>query len=256
MYLQQPCAALHAVVAGPAPCAVPPGPRHRRPRPAPHPLQVGFPQQVFWQGMLALGQASVQVAAGLGLQVGPAEDAQLWDDFMAAGLRHERRLAAGPCQRGDGEALLPVLIVDAALLEAGTPQAAPHLRQALAETAELAALLLRCLEALPEAQAAAQLELAQAAAARSCANLACAQLELPGGPAAGQGEHSRRCSGCRAAWYCDEACSRADWKSAQALPSHKRVCKQLAEARQAARQQAAQQQQHAGSGRGSAGGPG
>ena len=45
----------------------------------------------------------------------------------------------------------------------------------------------------PEQEAADQLELAQAAATRSCAYLRCANLGGGGGPAAGQGEGSQRC---------------------------------------------------------------
>ncbi len=45
----------------------------------------------------------------------------------------------------------------------------------------------------PKAQPAAALELAQAAAARSCAYLRCANLGGEGGPAAGQGAGSLRC---------------------------------------------------------------
>ena len=44
-----------------------------------------------------------------------------------------------------------------------------------------------------EAQPAAALEAAQAAAARSCAYLRCANLGGEGGPAAGQGAGSQRC---------------------------------------------------------------
>ncbi len=45
----------------------------------------------------------------------------------------------------------------------------------------------------PEAPPAAALELAQAAAARSCAYLRCANLGGEGGPGAGQGAGSQRC---------------------------------------------------------------
>lgn len=45
----------------------------------------------------------------------------------------------------------------------------------------------------PEQQAEAALEVAQAAAARSCAYLRCSNLVAEGGPAAGQGEGSMRC---------------------------------------------------------------
>ncbi|PRW59997.1 Zinc finger MYND domain-containing 19 Q7TSV3 [Chlorella sorokiniana] len=80
----------------------------------------------------------------------------------------------------------------------------------------------------PEAQAAAALELAQAAAARSCAYLRCANLGGEGGPAAGQGVGSQRCSACRAVWYCGTACSHADWRA-----GHRRVCRALGVARAA-----------------------
>ena len=46
-----------------------------------------------------------------------------------------------------------------------------------------------------------QLQQAQAAAQRSCAYLRCANAALQGGPAAGQGEGTLRCSSCRVAWY-------------------------------------------------------
>lgn len=80
---------------------------------------------------------------------------------------------------------------------------------------------------LPEQQAAAQLEATQAAATRSCAYLRCANLGGSGGPAAGQGEGSKRCSRCRSVRYCGTACSHADWQA-----GHRRMCKVLAEARQ------------------------
>ena len=79
--------------------------------------------------------------------------------------------------------------------------------------------------------AAARLELAQAASARSCAYLACSNLGGEGGPAAGQGIGSRRCGQCRAVWYCGTTCSHADWCAG----GHRRVCKALAAARQAAK---------------------
>ncbi|KAI7839143.1 hypothetical protein COHA_007146 [Chlorella ohadii] len=87
----------------------------------------------------------------------------------------------------------------------------------------------------PEAQPAAALELAQAAAARSCAYLRCANLGGEGGPAAGQGDGSLRCSACHVVWYCGTACSHADWRA-----GHRRVCKELGAAR-AAEQERQQQ---------------
>ena len=43
-------------------------------------------------------------------------------------------------------------------------------------------------------------------------------------------------SACRAVWYCGIACSHADWREG----GHRRMCKALAAARQAAKQQARQ----------------
>ena len=96
----------------------------------------------------------------------------------------------------------------------------------------LAAALLRWWRR-PQQEEADRLELAQAAATRSCAYLACANLGAEGGAGAGEGVGSKRCSGCRAVWYCGTACSHADWRAG----GHRRVCKALAAARQAARQQ-------------------
>jgi hypothetical protein len=83
-----------------------------------------------------------------------------------------------------------------------------------------------------EAQPGDELELAQAATARSCAYLRCANLAGEGGPAAREGAGSQRCSKCKAAWYCGTACSHADWRA-----GHRRVCKALAAARVAERQE-------------------
>jgi hypothetical protein len=75
-----------------------------------------------------------------------------------------------------------------------------------------------------------QLVASQAAAARSCAYLRCANVAGQGGPAAGQGVGSMRCSACHAVWYCGTACSHADWRA-----GHKRMCELLAAERQAAK---------------------
>ena len=47
-------------------------------------------------------------------------------------------------------------------------------------------------------------------------------------------QYNRTCSACRAVWYCGTACSHADWREG----GHRRMCKALAAARQAAKQQA------------------
>jgi hypothetical protein len=80
----------------------------------------------------------------------------------------------------------------------------------------------------PGQEAAARLELAAAAAVRSCAYVRCAQLSAQGGPAAGEGVGSKRCSGCKAVWYCGTECFHADWRA-----GHSKVCKALAAERAA-----------------------
>jgi hypothetical protein len=77
------------------------------------------------------------------------------------------------------------------------------------------------------------LELAQAAATRSCAYLRCANLAGEGGPAAREGLGSQRCSKCKVAWYCGTACSHADWRA-----GHWRTCKALGPARVAGQESA------------------
>jgi hypothetical protein len=102
--------------------------------------------------------------------------------------------------------------------------------QGFSEGNQDAAGLAGQLAALPrrEPQAGDALELAQAAATRSCAYLRCANLAGEGGPAAGQGAGSQRCSKCKVAWYCGTACSHADWRA-----GHRRMCRALGAAREA-----------------------
>lgn len=77
-------------------------------------------------------------------------------------------------------------------------------------------------DAAPERQQAAQLELAQAAAARaSCAHLACLNLEATG-------RRGKLCTGCRVVRYCCRDCSVADWQA-----GHRAPCRLLAAAREA-----------------------
>ena len=112
---------------------------------------------------------------------------------------------------------------------------------ALPPARQLAATLLEHW-ARPEQQQQDALQLAQAAAARSCAYLRCSNVGGEGGPAAGQGGGSQRCGACRAVWYCSTACSHADWRQG----GHRRVCKALGAARQQQKQQAAAAQRSAG----------
>jgi len=87
-----------------------------------------------------------------------------------------------------------------ALLQADIPlplpaYSIPTAQRLCAASLRLAAALLEYWQQ-PEQAAQAQLEAAQAAAARSCAYLHCANLGGQGGPAAGEGEGSARCRWC------------------------------------------------------------
>ena len=113
------------------------------------------------------------------------------------------------------------------------PRLARHLVQHVLPPACQLATTLQAYWQRPEQLEADRLEVARAAAARSCAYLRCANLGVEGGPAAGQGAGSLRCSGCKAVWYCGTTCSHADWRQG----GHRRVCATLAAERQAARQQ-------------------
>ena len=113
-------------------------------------------------------------------------------------------------------------------------------RVGLVQQAAALARLLQQYWQLPEQQAAARLELAQAAASRSCAYLACANLGGSGGPAAGEGEGSKKCSVCRVS-YCGEACSHADWRAG----GHRKVCQALAAERQAQKERQRAEQREA-----------
>ncbi|PRW58171.1 SYS1-like protein [Chlorella sorokiniana] len=88
----------------------------------------------------------------------------------------------------------------------------------------------QCWEQCGEA-AQARVEIAQAAAARSCACLACCTF-VGGGPAAGEGKGRKRCSGCHTAWYCSAECQQRAWK----VEGHRQACKALAAARAARKQ--------------------
>lgn len=107
---------------------------------------------------------------------------------------------------------------------------AAALRRLLPQARSLAGTLLRRWWTLPSQAAAGEAAaLARASAARSCAFLKCPNLAAAGqgGPAAGAGTGSKRCSACRAARYCSAACQLADWKQGGGLP-HKRTCAMLA----------------------------
>lgn len=85
----------------------------------------------------------------------------------------------------------------------------------------------------PEHLMAAALEVARVCVTRGCANLRCPNLGAAAGNAplelgAGQVPGSKRCGGCRVAFYCGTACSHADWRE-----GHRRVCKALAAERAA-----------------------
>jgi hypothetical protein len=112
--------------------------------------------------------------------------------------------------------------------EAPSREALEAVEKALSLATDVAAGAERAWTASEQA-AQQRLELARAAATRSCAYLACANLAGEGGPAAGEGKGSLRCSGCKTAWYCGAVCSHADWREG----GHRRVCKALAAERAA-----------------------
>ncbi|PRW20905.1 hypothetical protein C2E21_8584 [Chlorella sorokiniana] len=133
---------------------------------------------------------------------------------------------------------LQSLLQDARRLQDGNDACGvPELLSRLPAAAKLADLLHEWLQPAmqPERHKAARLQLAQAAATRSCAYLHCTNVGGEGGSAAGQGVGSMRCSACRAVWYCSTTCSHADWRQG----GHRRVCKALGIARQAAKEAAA-----------------
>lgn len=71
----------------------------------------------------------------------------------------------------------------------------------LLDEACLTARVLQRVWAEPPHAAAAALQRAEAAVARSCAHLRCANLEgFASGPAAGKGRGCKRCGACRVAW--------------------------------------------------------
>ena len=78
------------------------------------------------------------------------------------------------------------------LLSPGSAVSMMLQQQVLPAARQLGAALLEWW-ALPEQAGPLKLEAAQAAAARSCAYLHCANLAAEGGPAAGQGVGSMRC---------------------------------------------------------------
>ena len=99
--------------------------------------------------------------------------------------------------------------------------------QPLLESAGRVAALVEAYHQQPEQRAAAALELAQAVATRSCANLRCPNVAGQGREA--EGRPNQRCSACRAVRYCCRECNVVDWKA-----GHRRMCSVLAAAAAAA----------------------
>jgi hypothetical protein len=148
-------------------------------------------------------------------------DGEVWEEIMSSTTALLVALEAG----------------GAAASQPGTPSPAAlaqdALRSALLGARKLADALLAW-QQRPEQLEAERLELAQAQALRSCAYLRCPNVGAGGGMMAGQGGGGKLCSGCRVAWYCDTACSHADWRAG----GHKRACAALGAARPLEQQQA------------------
>lgn len=98
-------------------------------------------------------------------------------------------------------------------------------QQALPAATQLGSLLQEY-RLLPEQVAAAELELAEIAACRACANLRCPRLDETTQPA---GSRKSLCAGCRVVRFCGPACIKMAWRD-----GHKRVCAVLAAKRQQA----------------------
>ena len=131
--------------------------------------------------------------------------------------------------RVGGAAARLVLSLKAAMAPAANPVQQLQAQQSILLLARQLADTLQAWWETPDQQRQARLELAQAAALRGCAYLACPNAGAGGALTAGAQEGASRCSGCRVVWYCDTACSHADWAA-----GHRRVCKHLGAARAAA----------------------
>ena len=173
--------------------------------------------------------AKVTTAAGDAIAALPQPGANVPADPSAVLLRQQLVLALSALVTAEAAARL-------GMAEGCSPrQQAQRLKPLVQPAAQLAALLPSVLPAvrqhwhLPEPSAAAQVELARAAATRACANLRCANLGGEGGWAAGEGEGSRKCSGCRLAWYCGADCQNADWRGGGV--HRKRECAALTQER-------------------------
>jgi hypothetical protein len=101
---------------------------------------------------------------------------------------------------------------------------AASLVQSQLEPARRVAALVEAFYQQPEQQAAAALELAQAAATRACANLRCPNVAGQGREEEGRLNKNKRCSACQAVRYCCRECSVVDWRA-----GHRRLCCALAE---------------------------
>ncbi|KAI7843037.1 hypothetical protein COHA_003369 [Chlorella ohadii] len=143
----------------------------------------------------------------------------------------QQQLREAAEQLGRGIAAFNQVIVGTTAL----PRVAAVLGEQALPAAEAAARLWRTHWQQPAQAVTLRLEAAHAAATRCCAYLQCSNVGQAGGPFAGQGEGSKRCSQCRAVWYCSTACSHADWRHG----GHKLVCKALAAERAERKAQAA-----------------
>ena len=189
------------------------------------------------QALLCL-EAFGQVVAAL-LKAAEATRAALLDGAGSSGAAGVDNGAAGSLAQRLGAALQALQDARDVLTQSMrislpvggiTPsEAVPHWHPLLQPAAALAALMQQGWQQTGQG-AAARLELAQAAATRSCAHMACANLAGEGGgQEAGDGGGGKLCGGCRAVRYCGVACSHADWRAG----GHRRVCRELAAARAA-----------------------
>jgi hypothetical protein len=147
------------------------------------------------------GSVAGQPAAGSASSTMPAQEAE------QQALAQQLQVAVQEPNRAEAAAL--------PLVESSNNP--PTIVLPLLEPAERVAALVEAFYQQPEQRAATALELARAAATRSCANLQCPNVGGEGREA--EGRVNQRCSACRALRYCCRECSVVDWRA-----GHRRVC--------------------------------
>lgn len=141
----------------------------------------------MWQCLLAASQAGQLVSACTGALRQLAAAVRQVAGSTPGGTAPPALLEEAAAAAGELEQQLGGSADDAA-----PGEFARHLQQLL-PVAERAGAVMQQHQALPQQAHAAQLDLASAAAGRSCAHLRCHNVQAGGGAFAGQGVCSKRC---------------------------------------------------------------